>query len=134
MGFAINDRNQTRDVEDLIPLSNSEVVQGARFKFIKLILDNKVSVTWPLLITRVSDLCGRRKEIKVLVIWIPRQYKSGVERIRIGCPMTDILNRFWRRELPGRLAHLRRVLSAVSRIPALLPIILDILDQKCWNE
>ena len=102
-GFAINDQNQTQDVEDLITLSNSEAVRLARFKFIKLTLDIEVSVTCPLFVAIVSDLCGRRKEIRVLVILIPRQYKSGVKRIGIGCLMTEILNRFWHGELPGWL-------------------------------
>ena len=102
-GFAINAQNQTRDVDDLITLSDSEAVRQAKFEFIELTLDNKVSVTWPLLVGRVPGFCGRRKEIRVLVIRIPCQYKSGVERIGLVCPMIDILNRFGHGELPGRL-------------------------------
>ena len=42
----------------------------------ELAFDNEVSVTCPLLVARLSDLCGYRKKIRVLIIQIPYQYKS----------------------------------------------------------
>ena len=60
-------------------------------------------MTWLLLVARVSDLCGRRKEIRVLVIRIPCRYKSGVQRIGLSCVMMDILHQFGCGELPGWL-------------------------------
>ena len=65
MGFTIKDQNQRGDVDDLIILANSEAVRSAGFEFIELTLDKGVSVTLRRLVARVSDLCGRRKGIRV---------------------------------------------------------------------
>ena len=110
-GFTIKDQNQTEDVEDLISLANSEAVRSAGFEFIELTLDNEVSVAFPRLVTMVSNFCICRKGIRVLVLWIPCTYKSGVKRVGLGCHTKDILNRVGRDELPCRLDVLDDPLS-----------------------
>ena len=88
------------DVHNLITISNSEAVRSAGFEFIEPTVDKEVSVTLPLLVARVSNKCFLRKGIKFFVLWIPRTYKSGLERVvGLGWHTKDILNRFGRNEL-----------------------------------
>ena len=56
------------DVDGLTTITTSEAVQLASYEFIELTLDNEALMTWPWLVVRVSNLCGRRKGIRVLVI------------------------------------------------------------------
>ena len=98
-GSTFRDRNLSGNKVDLASFTSSEAVRKGRFEFFEITLGMNVLVTLPYLLEEVSVLCRVLERIRVLKVRL-LQYKSGFERVRLGCHISGLLTRFSDDNLP----------------------------------
>jgi len=101
-GLTIKDKNQYTDTEDLVSLLQSNVIRTAGFDHLELMLTQAVLVTIPNLLKGVTTVCGRLREIRVLVVKLP-QARSTSSNLGLGCHIPNLLWDFRDNRFPARL-------------------------------